>query len=202
MAQALLTPPPHEILSQDIKKLFFDKAERKRALFETLGWENPKKTALIAITYPLTDQNKVGLLQEIMPGLLEQELKLILMGIGTQRYQAYFTKLAEDHADQVAILEERDKETLYEAADMFLCPSDSSEAQRELAQTLHFQVVPISLPQSGVENYDAIQERGNAFLFERTTPWSFFAAVIRALENFRFPYDWKNIQKASLEKNY
>ena len=35
--------------------------------------------------------------------------------------------------------------------------------------------------------------------FSRINPWSAFAALVRANENFRFPYDWKNIQKSAIE---
>jgi len=44
-----------------------------------------------------------------------------------------------------------------------------------------------------LENYKPNEETGNAFLFNRRDLWSVFAAVVRALETFKFPYDWQHI---------
>lgn len=46
-----------------------------------------------------------------------------------------------------------------------------------------------------LENYKPNEETGNAFLFDKKDLWSVFASVIRALETFKFPYDWKFIVK-------
>lgn len=47
------------------------------------------------------------------------------------------------------------------------------------------------------ENYSPDQESGNSFIFDKSDKYSVFAAVIRALENHKFPYDWENIKGAS-----
>lgn len=178
------------------KKALLNKAESKGGLFKTLGWKGVKKTALACITYPLSEKNNLGLLEQIMPGLLEQNIKLALMGIGTQKYQNYFTQLANQYPNQIVILEESDsnKNDLYCAADILICPTDSDEGKQAIEQALKHQVVPVALNQTELNDYDAVKEVGNAFTFDQLTSWSLFATIIRALENFKFPYDWKNIQ--------
>ena len=37
------------------------------------------------------------------------------------------------------------------------------------------------------------------FMFEKITVWHAFAAVVRALETYRFPFDWKTIQKHCMQ---
>jgi sulfate adenylyltransferase subunit 1 (EFTu-like GTPase family) len=44
-----------------------------------------------------------------------------------------------------------------------------------------------------LENYKPNEETGNAFLFDKHDLWSVFAAMVRALETFKFPYDWQHI---------
>ena len=39
------------------------------------------------------------------------------------------------------------------------------------------------------------QEDGNAFTYDQLTHWHCFAAAVRAIETYRFPYDFKTIQK-------
>lgn len=43
--------------------------------------------------------------------------------------------------------------------------------------------------------FDANREVGFAFIYNSTTAFSQFAAVIRAAETFKFPFDWKNLLK-------
>ena len=47
------------------------------------------------------------------------------------------------------------------------------------------------------ENYSPDQETGNSFIFDRSDKYAVFAAIIRALENHKFPYDWKNLKEES-----
>lgn len=42
-------------------------------------------------------------------------------------------------------------------------------------------------------NYNPLQEKGNGFYFKNSTKWEMFAAVVRALETYQFPYDWENL---------
>lgn len=46
-------------------------------------------------------------------------------------------------------------------------------------------------------NYNPVQEKGNGFYFKKTTSWDIFAALVRALETYQFPYDWENVVKAA-----
>ena len=57
-------------------------------------------------------------------------------------------------------------------------------------------IVPVML--SGLhpdaENYNPVEERGNAFLFPALTSWQVYGSLVRALENFAFSYDWENLR--------
>jgi glycogen synthase len=44
-----------------------------------------------------------------------------------------------------------------------------------------------------LENYRPNEETGNSFLFKKRDLWSVFAAIVRALETHKFPYDWGHI---------
>ncbi|MDP4008759.1 MAG: hypothetical protein Q8P68_06230 [Candidatus Peregrinibacteria bacterium] len=48
-----------------------------------------------------------------------------------------------------------------------------------------------------LKNYTGPTEAGNSFKFSEMNSWGMYAAVVRALENFGFPYDWKNIIKSA-----
>ena len=41
--------------------------------------------------------------------------------------------------------------------------------------------------------FNPVEEKGVSFIFNETYHWDIFAAIVRALETYNFPYDWKNI---------
>lgn len=53
-------------------------------------------------------------------------------------------------------------------------------------------IVAVTLPFSEmIEDYNPNTERGNSFVFNRVDKWEVFAALVRAVETYKFPYDWK-----------
>lgn len=44
------------------------------------------------------------------------------------------------------------------------------------------------------ENYNPVEEQGNAFLFHEMSAWQIYGAIVRATENFAFSYDWENLR--------
>jgi len=71
--------------------------------------------------------------------------------------------------------------------------------QSELTDSLSYGVVPIAPVNKKVQNYNAVQESGNSFLFEQLNMWHCFAAIVRAIETHNFPFDWKTIQRNGME---
>lgn len=45
------------------------------------------------------------------------------------------------------------------------------------------------------EAYNPLTETGNGFYFKNSTKWEVFAAIVKALETYQFPYDWENLVK-------
>lgn len=86
-----------------------------------------------------------------------------------------------------------------ERADIWLClgkelPTEFSLlASRGIVPVMHEDAHP-----AGV-NYSPTQEDGNAFLFSEFNEWRVFTALVRAIENYAFPYDWKNLKNHAKE---
>jgi len=57
-------------------------------------------------------------------------------------------------------------------------------------------IVPVMLEglHKDAENYNPVEESGNSFLFQKLGVWNVHAAIVRALENFAFAYDWENLR--------
>jgi len=191
----------NKIYQKFSRKTIENKQKNKESFLEEAGLPFEKKVPLIGITYPLTDKNNLSMIQDVMNGILEQPVQIVLVGIGTDKYQQYFTKLAQENPTKVTIApnSEDEKRKVYAAADMTIVPTLSEECIKEATLAMHYGVVPITPAADFAEDYNPNQERGNAFVYLKGSPWNLFATFIRALENFRFPYDWKNIAGGAME---
>ncbi len=191
----------NKIYQKFSKKTIENKVENKRQFCEEVGLPFNKKVPILCITYPLTDKNNLNMLMDVMNGIMEQPVEIVLTGIGTAKFQKFFTDLAEKDKNKVVIVEnsEDEKRKIYAAADIMLVPALSDECIDEARQAMRYGVVPVMQPKDFAVDYNPNQEKGNAFIFLKDSPWSLFATLIRALENYKFPYDWKNIQIGAME---
>lgn len=171
------------------------KAATKADLQKELGWEKQPRRAMVCIPTGMNDELGGALLEDVMAGLLTLPIQIVVVGKGSSDYGKYFSKLATDKPHKVAIVaNDKDMvENVLTASDfaLFCAPGNAEDLQACLAHG----IVPVSPASSTLVNYDPNQEAGNAFTYDQLTHWHCFAAAVRALETYRFPYDFKTIQK-------
>lgn len=84
------------------------------------------------------------------------------------------------------------------AYDILVIAPDRSEAA--LDSVKKFESVPVmSVDAVGFEQFDPIIEEGNAFMYTKSTSWHMLEALIKAVETYKFEYDWKTV-KAELKE--
>ncbi len=176
------------------------KVKNKTALQKELGWPAEPKRMMLCLPCGMTNALGGELLEELIPGLMTLPIELLIRGKGTKEYGELFTKLAQDKDHRFAIVPDKDEavKTMLAASDAALFLADPSE-EPELKACLEYGAVPITPESSGVETYDPIQEKGNAFTYSDTNVWEAYAAIVRAMETHRFPFDWRTIQKHCME---
>ena len=191
----------NKIYQKYSKKTIENKIKNKEAFCNEVGLPFEKRVPLVCITYPLTDKNNLSIIKDIMNGILEQPVEIVLTSIGTDKYQKYFTDLAQNYSTKIAISSNGDEEKrkIYAASDIILIPTLSEECIEEAKKAMGYGVVPVIPSQDFAEDYNPNQEKGNAFVYTKDSPWNLFATLIRAIETFRFPYDWKNIAASVME---
>jgi starch synthase len=176
------------------------KRECKVALQEQLGWPAEPRRPMLCLPSGMSEKLGGALFQEVLPGLLTLPVEILVVGRGSATYGSLFTKLAKEHRHRVHIVLDKDAELqkMYEASDMALFLSDP-KGLAELSLSLSSGMVPVSLPTSLLDDYDPVQESGNAFLFESANAWQCFAALVRAIETYKLPFDWRTIQRHGME---
>ena len=175
------------------------KAENKAALAEELGWIFEPRQPILCLPCGLTDELGGELFHQVLPGILELPVNIIVRGRGSKKYGELFTSLTKNMKHRVAIIQDDEihLRKMLAGSDMAIFFSDKEEEEFENA--LRYGVVPITPPRDTVENYNPVQEIGNSFVYENPTPWLCFASLVRALETFKFPYDWRTIERHAME---
>jgi len=172
-----------------------EKAAAKTALQQDIGWEKQARRALVCLPAGMSDELGGKILEDVMPGLLMLPVQIVVVGKGSPAYGSYFTKLAKEKSHKIASVgnDAGTLERVLTASDMALFCAPGSED--DLRACLEHGVVPVAPASSMLTSYDPNQEDGNAFTYDQLNHWYCFAAAVRALETYRFPYDWKTIQK-------
>lgn len=174
------------------------KMDNKTALQEEIGWVAEPKLPIICLPSGMTDALGGEIALKVIEGLLELPVGIVIRGRGSQKYGDTFTKLAKEHSYKIKLMP--DTETgfrkLLAGSDIALFCSEPNE---DLEHVLRYGVIPVALPSSNLENYNPVQESGNAFIYDKPTHWQCFASLVRAIETFKFPYDWRTIQRHAME---
>lgn len=97
------------------------------------------------------------------------------------------------HLDAKVLTEEDFEEGMKKAHMVVLL----NENHDKVKQAWENGVVPITQNlDTSIADYNPNTESGNAFVYENANEWEVFAAVVRALETYKFPYDWKFIVRS------
>jgi hypothetical protein len=118
-----------------------------------------------------------ALLDRMVSGLEQLEARVRILGEGAKKIPHAFS------------LEEA-----MEEAHIWVILSD--QLPKEFPDLIERGIVPVMLQGMHPEakNYSPSQEDGNAFLFPALGEWRIYGAIVRALENFHFSYDWNNLK--------
>jgi starch synthase len=185
------------------------RAENKRALQEQAHLPVRPDVPLLAMVSRLTDQKGFDLLAQIIQPLLAQGVQFVVLGIGDQHYHEIFQNLALRYPEQVAIFLTFNTELaqrIYAGSDMFLMPSRFEPCGLGQLIAMRYGSVPIVRAVGGladtVQEYDPRTGEGNGFTFTNYDPWELFAAIVRALELYRFKDIWRTLQQHGMAADY
>lgn len=177
------------------------KVQSKLALQQSLGWPAEPKRPMLCLPAGMSEKLGGKVFEELLPGLLTLPVEILVVGKGSATYGTLFTKLAKEHRHRIHIVADKEDpiRRMLDATDIALFLSDP-KSMKELHQCFAAGVVPVSLTSTPLDDYDPVQESGNAFLFAAPNAWGCFAALVRAIETYKLPFDWRTIQRNGMEQ--
>jgi len=163
-----------------------EKKNYKKHLSELFSVDTKKPLVAIILDEDLSEKDKHNL-EEIMLACSNIDVQVVLLAdmvdFKNENKGVFKLEYSQDN-----------RHKLIAAADMAISFKFS-----DIEEMLVHGTIPIVDSREGIENYNPNSEKGNAFVYSSHNVWSIFAALIRATETFKFPYDWKNLMKQGVE---
>ncbi|WP_276352015.1 glycogen synthase GlgA [Cohnella caldifontis] len=183
---------PH--LAVNYRDSMEQKKPNKAALQRELGLAEDDGIPLIGIVSRLVGQKGFDLLAEALPGLMEEQAQLAILGSGDPAIEAALRDAACRHSGRLAVrfgFNEGLARRIYAGSDLYLMPSRFEPCGLSQMIALRYRTVPIVRETGGlrdtVEPYNEYTGEGNGFSFGPPTAHDLLYTVRRALGFWRNP---------------
>ena len=149
-----------------------EKIKNKLALQEELGLNVDSRTMMIGIVSRLTDQKGFDLIAYVMDELCQDNIQLVVLGTGEERYENMFRHFAWKYQGRVSaniFYSEAMSHKIYASCDAFLMPSLFEPCGLSQLMSLRYGTLPIVRETGGlkdtVEAYNEYESTGTGFSF-------------------------------------
>jgi starch synthase len=206
----LLNPAtdPHIAQNYDADSLE-KRVANKLALQREASLPENAATPLIGVISRLTDQKGCDILGDVVDHLLDLDLQLVLLGTGDLHYHEMFSRIAQTYSEKAAVfltfnaaLEQR----IYAGTDVFLMPSRFEPCGLSQMIAMRYGSVPVVRATGGladtVKDFDPRTGEGNGFSFVPHDRWALYAAIVRALENYKHKDTWNKLQVQGMTADF
>ena len=203
-------PKTDPMLQQNYSAQDLDgKAEDKRALQEELGLKQDPSRPLVAMVGRLTKQKGLDLVRDVLPGLVDGNTQVVVLGTGDAQYEDSFRYFENAYKGQVCssiMYDEGRAHQIYAGADALLVPSRFEPCGLTQLIAMHYGTVPVVRETGGlkdtVEPYNKFSNQGNGFTFDRYESGLLYDAVNRAKTlYFTNRWCWDQMVLRDMEKD-
>ncbi|MBK9331030.1 MAG: glycogen synthase GlgA [Ignavibacteria bacterium] len=166
------------------------KYENKRELLEKYKMVYDEEIPLLGIISRLVDQKGFDLIEKILPQLMKEDIKLIILGDGEEKYQKFLKNAEKKYKNKLAVeigFDETLAHQIEAASDMFLMPSKYEPCGLNQMYSLRYGTVPIVRNTGGLADtiVDYRKPNGNGFLFNKYDSDELLKIIQTALNMFK-----------------
>jgi starch synthase len=206
----VLNPATDQYIAQNYDVETLEKrVQNKLALQQEAGLRVDAAVPLIGVISRLTDQKGFDILGDVIDHLLDLDLQFVLLGTGDPHYHEVFSRVAQAYSGKAAVFLTFNAELaqkIYAGSDMFLMPSRFEPCGLGQMIAMRYGSVPIVRATGGLA--DTVQDlhpqtgEGNGFSFEPYDRWALFAAIVRAVENYKYRDTWRKLQARGMKADF
>ncbi|MDD3579607.1 MAG: glycogen synthase GlgA [Desulfobacca sp.] len=186
------------------------KAKNKQALMEKFGLDSKLAAApVLGMISRLADQKGFDLVAAVLPELLAQEVTLVILGTGEEKYHQLLTQEAQKYPGKLGVKIAYDNTLahLIEAgADLFLMPSRYEPCGLNQIYSMKYGTIPVVRATGGlvdtVEPVDLAKGTGTGFQFEEYSPEAFLAALQSAIKAYQNKSLWSKLMQNAMAQDF
>ncbi|MBI5814559.1 MAG: glycogen synthase GlgA [Nitrospinae bacterium] len=181
----------------------------KEKLFEELG-QPPGNDPLIGVVSRLVEQKGMDLFAEVIDSLLDDGMRVAMLGSGSPAFEELFRELAARRPDRASVrigYDEGLAHRIEAGSDIFLMPSRYEPCGLNQMYSLRYGAAPVVRATGGlndtVSDYDPVTGAGNGFKFHEPSAHALYwktseaAAILRGK-----PDDWYRMVKRAMKEDY
>jgi len=166
------------------------KYENKRELLEKYKIEYDEEIPLLGIISRLVDQKGFDLIEKILPDLMKEDVKLIILGEGEEKYQKFLKNAEKKYKGKLMVIIGFDETLAHQieaASDMFLMPSKYEPCGLNQMYSLRYGTVPVVRNTGGLADtiVDFKKANGNGFLFNKYDSNELLKTLLTAIDLFK-----------------
>ena len=163
---------PHIVKQYDAVNFRKEKVKNKRALQQELGLRQDDRKMMIGLVSRLTDQKGLDLVAYVMDELCQDDIQLVVLGTGEERYENMFRHFDWKYGDKVSAniyYSEPLSHKIYASCDALLMPSLFEPCGLSQLMALRYGTIPIVRETGGlkdtVQAYNEYESTGTGFSF-------------------------------------
>lgn len=208
----IFNPETDPFITQNFNTASFaeQKVKNKMQLQKDFGLEENPDVMLIGIVSRLTDQKGLDLIECVMDELCQDDVQMIVLGTGEERYETMFRHFEKEYCGKVSAqigYDEPMSHRIYAASDAFLMPSLFEPCGLSQLMSLRYGTLPIVRETGGlkdtVEAYNKEKGTGTGFSFANYNAHEMLDTIRRAKELFYTnKQEWNKMVVRAMEKDF
>ena len=164
-----------------------NKKANKKALQESLGLDVDDNKMVIGLISRLTNQKGLDLVNDVIPGIMDGNTQVVVLGTGDAQYEDTFRYYEDKYKGSFCAYiayNENVAHNIYAGCDALLVPSRFEPCGLTQLISMRYGAVPIVRETGGlkdtVQPYNAFENTGNGFTFDRYESGLLYDAINRA----------------------
>lgn len=182
-------PATDKLLAADYdeKSAIKNKKVNKKALQESLGLDVDEHKMVIGLISRLTNQKGLDLVNDVIPGIMDEHTQVVVLGTGDSQYEntfRYYENKYKGNFCAYIAYNENVAHNIYAGCDALLVPSRFEPCGLTQLIAMRYGAVPIVRETGGlkdtVQPYNMFENIGNGFTFDRYESGLLYDAINRA----------------------
>ncbi|MCR8659252.1 glycogen synthase GlgA [Paenibacillus endoradicis] len=185
------------------------KKKNKTDLQAEMGLPQDADVPLLGVVSRLVEQKGFDLIIATLDELLQDDVQIIILGSGDEKYEKYFYEASLRHPTKLRFwlgYSDRIASRIYGGADLFLMPSRFEPCGLSQLISLRYRTVPIVRETGGLRDtvipYNEYTYSGNGFTFTNYNAHDYLYTVRHALQLYSDQEVWKRIVDNGSREDY